>query len=177
MPNVTRRAWASRLSVAAARLAAAQHGRKLQHRERRDVRKCWVPNTKAPKRSPRGFSFAPHSALFANPFAGLSAGRVRSARTVPDMRMPANPAGCEQRAGTLSVIRTVPRRRRAPLAAARFASRMGPRRPRPPGGGDKSPSFAHRLKAICLEVGGLEEDRGRDRGLPNGPRHRIFLTV
>jgi hypothetical protein len=53
---------------------------------------------------------APHSAPLANPFAGLSAGRVRSARTVPKMRTLANPAGCGRRLGTLSVIRTVPSR-------------------------------------------------------------------
>ena len=36
---------------------------------------------------------APHEEPLANPFAGLSAGRVRSARTVPKMRTPANPGG------------------------------------------------------------------------------------
>jgi hypothetical protein len=53
---------------------------------------------------------APHGEPFTNPFAGLSAGRVRSARTVPKMRTPANPVGCGRRAGTLSLIRTVPSR-------------------------------------------------------------------
>lgn len=52
---------------------------------------------------------APHREPFTNPLAGLSAGRVRSARTVPEMRTLANPGGCATRAGTLSLIRTVPR--------------------------------------------------------------------
>lgn len=87
---------------------------------------------------------APHGEPSTNPFAGLSAGRVRSARTVPEMRTPANPAGCATRAGTRSLIRTVPRPRRALLAAAVRVQDGA----RPPGGGDKSPSLAHRDAAF-----------------------------
>ena len=69
---------------------------------------------------------APHSAPAANPFAALSAGRVRSARTVPKTRTPANPGGCGRRSGTLSRIRTVPSG--VALVADQFESRLG--RPR-----------------------------------------------
>ncbi len=49
--------------------------------------------TKPPRRGPGGFrEVAPHSAPRANPFAGLSAGRVRSARTGPG-----NANACESR--------------------------------------------------------------------------------
>lgn len=53
---------------------------------------------------------ARHREPFANPFAGPSAGRVRSARTVPEMRTLANPGGWAMRPGTPSCVRTVPRR-------------------------------------------------------------------
>ena len=69
---------------------------------------------------------APHRELLANPFAARSAGRVLSARTVPEMRILANLMGWACLAGTRSRVRTVRRRTRGPFVADWFESRMGP---------------------------------------------------
>ena len=62
----------------------------------------------------------------ANPFAALSAGRVRSARTVP-ANVEAETSGTSiEQPGTLSGVRTVPRRKRGPSVAARRKSRIEP---------------------------------------------------
>ncbi len=85
-------------------------------------------------RNERGM--APHRQLFANPFAGLSAGRVLPARAVLEMRTLANPGSSAPRGGTLSRIRAVLARRgasevqlalRSPseAACARFGTRRG----------------------------------------------------
>jgi hypothetical protein len=66
---------------------------------------------------------APHGERLANPFAALSAGRVRCARSVPETRTPANPGAWVTRTGTPSRIRAVPRRTRGHARLRYFVDR------------------------------------------------------
>lgn len=85
----------------------------------------WRAGTALAHRKPEG-KMAPHSMPLANPFAALSAGRVRSARTVP-ANVEAETSGTSiEQPGTLSGVRTVPRRKRGPSVAARRKSRIEP---------------------------------------------------